>query len=173
MWIAFPPLKAGKEVHHVSIPREHGHGPIATTIDPASTRIRSHSRSSLGCFSCGLVATSHCNFPGNTPHCVSRCSRRLKRCPLRVMIFISVFFIYLRYDSAGPCLLLPLLQHPSMHRPLPHLKTSHAEPRSTPVLMIIFSRMTCSQMPIRIRFLEPYPCFMCPCLTTKAVEVVT
>src|SRR5689334_3374768 len=92
--LGFPPFEAGKEVHHMGVALQHGHGFIATPIQPASATVGPNICSSTCTLASGLVCACHDNIPRDSPQYVSGFGIRSLR-PHWVMVFVSVLFVCL------------------------------------------------------------------------------
>ena len=107
MRVGLPPVKAGEEIDHMSVPFEHCHGVIPTTVEPSTARVRPHVRSAPRGLTGGLVSTGHDDLPGRPAERVSRL-RSGSFDPQWVVVLVPVLLIGLRDDPARAFLLLSL-----------------------------------------------------------------
>src|SRR5436190_24010369 len=127
MWFGFPPFEAGKEIHHAFVAFEHHHRVIPAPIDPTPAHVRPNVDPSPHGFSRSPVSARHRDVPGHTTQSFCRVSIRL-RCPMWIMIFVSVLLVGLRNDSSRRYLNPPLIKHQSMLSSRPILDRCESEP---------------------------------------------
>src|SRR6266550_4518286 len=96
----FPPLETREKINHVLVSLEHDHGVIPAAIDPTSASVWPDVDAPSRALSRSSVSAGHGDFPGAPPQSLRGISVRFWR-PVRIVIFIAVLFVRLRYDPAG------------------------------------------------------------------------
>src|SRR5712691_10992848 len=170
--LRFPPLETGEKINHVLVSFEHDHGVIPSTVDPTSASIRPDVDAPSRAFSRSSVSARHRDFPGDPPQSLRGISVRFGR-PVRIVIFVAVLFVRLRYDPPRYQLNLPLLEHQGMLASRPILNRREPEPIRSAVLMFAMHRMTGGKMFVGIPPLQDRSSFVSPLLVPEAVEIIS
>ena len=131
--IGLPPVKACHEVDDVAVAEEHGHGIVATTVDPAPASIWPNIGAATRGLAGSLVSASHDDVPGNA---AKRIRRFLSwKSPERVVVFVTILLVGLRNDAARLPLEFAGLEHEGMLIAGPFLVGGETEPGGSTILV--------------------------------------